>query len=190
MLQGFTGRNEAALTFAALPVGQPLSAGIKKNKKDRKRPLSKVEESHASYIWMNGDSIVADIVWASATHVELMVENGTHIPEDGMVALVLRGFLSLPMRVTQQQGSCVVLSFVQAPHRSVVEWISDKMVTPETKAIREFMEENAMPEMAEGIDGVCTGEPSEVEAQLADLYRARTQSFNYMERSYGSAEAA
>lgn len=152
--------------------------------------MNTVEELQGSYIWTDGESVVADIVWASHTHVEVMVENGTQIAEDGIVALVLRDFLSLPMRVTQRIGSCVVLSFVQAPHRSVVKWISDKMVTPETKAIREFLEENAVPEMATGTDGEWTGEPSEVDAQLADLFRARTRSLKYRERSYGNAEAA
>jgi len=152
--------------------------------------MNKVEELQESYIWMDGVCVTADIVWASSSHLEVMVEFATQIPEDSIVALVLRGFLSLPMRVTQQVGSCVVLSFEQPPHHSVVDWINRYLVTAETKAIRDFLEENAIPFAMSVRSGEPTAQEHEVDAQLADLFRARTRSLSYLEPSKKRSRAA
>lgn len=96
-------------------------------------------------LWSAGASAPATMLWVTESHAEIIVEEGTFLSADALVAVVLREFLSMPMRVVAQIGQNVVLYFVQKPHESVLELIDQDLIKAGIAQLRDTLEERAIP---------------------------------------------
>ncbi len=109
------------------------------------RVTNAVEELGSSTLWINGQAEAVTMIWVSESHAELIVDSSLRLQSDQLTALVIRGFLSLPMRVEVKTGGHVVLRFVQRPHPSVIEVIVSDLLEANIAKAREALEENAKP---------------------------------------------
>ncbi|MEL7188275.1 MAG: hypothetical protein AAGK17_01880 [Pseudomonadota bacterium] len=80
---------------------------------------SRANNTASITLWVRGASEPVEAIWLSETHIELVVRNGLILREDEIAAVVMRNFLSLPVRVEMQTGVHLVLRFDQRPHPSV-----------------------------------------------------------------------
>nr|WP_298929188.1 hypothetical protein [uncultured Erythrobacter sp.] len=103
-------------------------------------------QGFATTLWIKGVSHSVSILWVTESHAEIIVSEDVGLPSDQLTALIVRDFLSMPMRVLAQTGQNVVLYFVQQPHRSVLNMIDSDLVKAGTSRLRELLEERAVPE--------------------------------------------
>ena len=105
--------------------------------------MSHVEEWVPSQLWVNGRNNSVAVVWASPTHAELVVGADVDLCVGQLTALVVGGFLSLPMRAELRNGRHVLLRFVQPPHSSVLDLLEQELVVTGFAAARDAAEESA-----------------------------------------------
>lgn len=102
-----------------------------------------VEEGVPSQLWVNGQSEPVTMIWVSATHAELIVADNIDLRVGQLSALVVRGFISMPMRVELQNERHILLRFVQRPHSTVLQAIQNEMLATGIEAALESAEDAA-----------------------------------------------
>lgn len=124
-LQEFTEEREHALTNWLVSAFPALAEAQEQR---QEHEMSKVEEAVPSQLWVNGRSDPVSMVWASSTHAELILGSNQDLRVGQMSALVVRGFLSLPMRVELQNGQHLLLRFAQRLHSTVLEVLQQDLL--------------------------------------------------------------
>jgi len=71
-------------------------------------------------IWIEATRYSATMLEISGEHALVEVPSDILVKKHGVVALLLREFVSLPMRVENQNGGLLSLSFLNPPHPSVL----------------------------------------------------------------------
>ena len=121
------------------------------------------EEGIAGSLWINGRNTPTTMIWVSDTHAELVLHEDVVLAGSQLTALVVRSFLSLPMRLEVQTGQHIVLRFVQRPHASVIELMRRDLLEAGIAAARDAAEESAlgpvaMLELVRAIDQQAAGQ--------------------------------
>jgi len=96
-------------------------------------------------IWIDGKKIVCTILWLTKTHIELIVSDPLKFSEGKRSALLVRDFLSFPMRVCSNFGYHAVLRFDQPLHRSIVELVTGQLIEARLAGMRDAIEERDIP---------------------------------------------
>ncbi len=95
--------------------------------------------------WIEGESTEARILWLSGTHAEVFFLTPTDLHEHQSAALLVRDFVSLPMRVERVFGRHLLLRFNQPLHQSVLDLVAEELLDAGLAAIRDELEEVAIP---------------------------------------------
>ncbi|MEL7218308.1 MAG: hypothetical protein AAGK01_07745, partial [Pseudomonadota bacterium] len=96
-------------------------------------------------IWIDGRQIEVMILWLSKTHIELIIKDPLSLSEGKRSALLVRNFVSFPMRVQSIFGYHAVLRFDQSLHQSIVDQVAGQLVDCGLAATQDELEERAIP---------------------------------------------
>lgn len=103
------------------------------------------ETGVATKIWINGAKHDVVVLWATATHAEVILEDDPKLFIGQSVTLIFRGYISLPMKVRAIESRQLFLSFIQRPHHSVIDVIKEDMRAAGVPQLRDYAEEHSVP---------------------------------------------
>ncbi|TRD12210.1 hypothetical protein FGU71_10285 [Erythrobacter insulae] len=106
------------------------------------------ETGVATKLWIAGVSVPVTVLWVTESHAEIVTPGGLDLASNQLTALIMRDFLSMPMRVVAQTDQNAVLHFVQRPHPSVLELIDRDLIKAGIGRLRDMLEERAVPDNA------------------------------------------
>lgn len=99
----------------------------------------------AAAVWIDGRQVEVAILWLSNTHIELIVKDPLSLREGNRSALLVRNFVSLPMRIQSIFGYHAVLRFDHPLHQSIVDLVAGQLIESELAEAHDELEERAMP---------------------------------------------
>lgn len=134
-----------------------------------------VQSTHATTLWINGVSHSVTMLWVTQSHAEIIVGEDVDLVSHQLTAVIVREFLSLPMRVVAKTGQNVVLHFVQKPHRSVLNLIDQDLVAAGIKRLRETMEDRAVPDQVNADVYAWQDEAEQEDARIVETFASRVR---------------
>lgn len=96
-------------------------------------------------VWIDGRKVSCTVLWLTNTHMELIASDPLTFSEGKQASLLVRDFISFPMRVESHLGYHAVLSFNRPLQQSIVETITAGLIESRLTGMRNDLEERAIP---------------------------------------------
>ncbi|MCK0127870.1 hypothetical protein [Erythrobacter sp. F6033] len=145
-----------------------------------------LEDGLPTKLWVKGTSYPVTILWVTETHAEVIVAEGVNFDSNQLAAVILRQFISLPMRVIAQSGQNMVLYFVQKPHASMLDLIDRDLIKAGIDRLCDTLEERAVPTNALADIAARQREATCEEQEIVAAFEEHVRSLGHNRQSSGS----